>query len=160
MRSICNRRGALIRLLGPVLAPAGARAVPQPEWLVSPEEARALAAAPGAPLWTTRVAGAPVIEVLRPLLDAAAAGPLTSPLPIELQFRAAADAAIDPKSFRIFYGAFQLDVTQRLLKAVAVRPEGLRVEQAAIPAGSHRLVVQIADTLERVGMRELRFSVR
>lgn len=150
-RALC---GAAVLLL-PGL---GARAA-EPDWLVTPDEAARLRAAVDAPLWWPKAAAdAPAIEVLKPQL--AGDAPLASPLAIELSFRAAADAAIDVASFRVFYGAFQLDVTQRLLKSVAVRPEGLRVEQAAIPAGSHRLLLQIADTRQRVATRELRFSVR
>jgi len=129
------------------------------EWLVTPEEVRRLRDAVAAPLWQPKAPGdAPVIEVLKPLLAGEAT--LDSPLAIELGFRAAADAAVDVASFRVFYGAFSLDVTQRLLKSVSVRPDGLRVEQAAIPSGSHRLVLQIADTRQRVATRELRFGVR
>jgi hypothetical protein len=127
------------------------------DWLVTPEEVARLRDDVVAPLFMPKAVGGPVIEVLRPTLGET---PLVSPLPIELTFRAPADAAIDPASFRVFYGTFGLDVTQRLLKAVVVRPDGLRVEQAAIPPGSHRLVLQIADVQQRVSTRELRFTVK
>ena len=125
-------------------------------WLITPEEARQLAAELDAPLFATRAAGAPVIEVLRPTVGEAA---LPSPVPIELAFKPAAGASISPESFRVFYGVFKLDLTQRLLASVKVQPDGLRVEQAAIPSGQHRLVMQISDTQGRTGTRELRFSV-
>lgn len=125
-------------------------------WLITPEEARQLAADLDAPLFATRAAGAPVIEVLRPTVGEAA---LPSPVPIELAFKPAAGASIAPESFRVFYGVFKLDLTQRLLASVKVQPGGLRVEQAAIPSGQHRLVMQISDTEGRTGTRELRFSV-
>lgn len=150
------RRQALQQLIAVGTAVALPRAQAGVDWLVSPAEVAAIAAQPAPPLLAVRTAGAPVIEVLQPVLDGRK---LASPLPIQLEFRAGTDATIDPASLRVFYGALQIDVTQRLLKSVAVRPDGLRVEQAAIPAGSHRLVVQIADTLRRVGTRELRFSV-
>lgn len=158
------QRRQLMRLAAWPLAAAGAWWLPRaaraqaaaPDWLVTPQEARALAADLDTPLLMPRNAGAPAIEVLRPTLSA---DPLPSPLPIELVFRPASGAVIDVASFRVFYGAFKIDVTQRLLKSVAVRPDGLRVDQAAIPAGSHRLVVQVADTQGRTGTKELRFSV-
>lgn len=154
-----HRRAALARMLGLGLTLGCAEVLAEPpaDWLVTPDEAARLALQAHTPLWTTKVAGAPQIEVLRPMLDAA---PLSSPLPIELRFRSSADAAIDVSTFRVFYGAFQLDVTQRLLKSVVVRADGLRVEQAAIPPGSHRLVLQIADDQQRQATRELRFTVR
>lgn len=140
--------------LAPALFCPGLKAQP---WLVTPEEVQRWHADTEAPLLVPRTAGAPVIEVLRPTLDGGSA--LPSPLPIALRFRAAADAAIDPASFRVFYGAFGLDITSRLLAAVAVSAEGLQVERAAIPPGSHRLVLQVADTQGRTGTRELRFRV-
>lgn len=125
-------------------------------WLITPEEARQLAADLDAPLFATRAAGAPVIEVLRPTVSETA---LPSPVPIELAFKPAAGASIAPESFRVFYGVFKLDLTQRLLASVKVQPDGLRVEQAAIPSGQHRLVLQVSDNQGRTGTRELRFSV-
>jgi hypothetical protein len=140
--------------LAPALACTGLRAQP---WLVTPEEVQRWRADTARPLLVPRTAGAPVIEVLRPLIEGDA--PLASPLPIALRFRAAADSTIAPQSFRVFYGAFGLDITSRLLAAVAVSAEGLQVERAAIPPGSHRLVLQVADTQGRTGTRELRFRV-
>ena len=132
-------------------------AIASPLVLVTPEEAAAHAAEASAPWFTPKAGpGAPVIDVVAPDLGG---GRLASPLAIELRFRAAADARIDPASFRVFYGAFKLDITDRLLKAVQVTPLGLRIEQAAIPAGSHRLVVQVADDRARISTKDLRFSV-
>lgn len=78
---------------------------------------------------------------------------------IELAFVPAQNAAIVPASFRAYYGAFKLDITERLVKEVRVSTKGLTVERAAIPSGSHRLVLQVADTQGRVGTRDLRFTV-
>ena len=128
-----------------------------PDWLITPQEvARSAAAKEEQPAYATRMAGAPLIEVLRPTIGEAA---LPSPVPIELAFKPAADAAIDVASFRVFYGAFKIDVTPRLLKTVVVKPEGLKVDQAASPSGTHRLVLQVAVTQGRQATRELRFTV-
>ncbi len=127
-----------------------------PSWLVTPEEVAAWRQDGETPVFATRQAGAPVIEVLRPTLGPA---PVASPLPIELAFRAAAGARIDPASLKVYYGAFRIDITSRLLGHVAVGPEGLKLERAEIPSGSHRLVLQISDDQGRQGTRELRFSV-
>lgn len=158
MTTRTDRRHALHQALAlGLLLAAGPRRVAADEgWLVTPAEVAALSAQPAPPLWLTRMAGAPQIEVIQPHLEG---GTVASPLPIELAFRPAADAAIDVDSFRIFYGALQLDITRRLLKTVTVRPDGLKVERAAIPTGSHRLVLQIADDRRRQATRELRFTV-
>lgn len=105
---------------------------------------------------TAPAAGAPRIQVLEPALSGSA---LKNPLLIELRFAAEPDAEIDPASFRAFYGFLRLDVTERILKAVQVMKAGLRVDNAQIPAGSHRLFLRIVDSKGRVSETELRFSI-
>ncbi|HWP11407.1 MAG TPA: hypothetical protein VNN06_06275, partial [Ramlibacter sp.] len=83
-----------------------------------------------------------------------------SPMAIELVFRAGTDSSIDPASFRVYYGAFKIDITQRLLKNVNVGANGIYVDRAEIPAGSHRLLLQISDTRQRTVTRDLRFVVQ
>ncbi|MEK8045630.1 hypothetical protein [Ideonella margarita] len=154
-----GRRGGVVAMAGlALLALTGTGPARAQDWLVTPDEVARSAAVPMPVTLVARAAGAPAIEVLRPLLEGNGTQ-VVSPVPIELRFKPAADAAIDVASFRVLYGAFRIDVTQRLLKSVVVRPDGLKVEQAAIPSGSHRLVVQVTDTLGRQGSRELNFSV-
>lgn len=153
-----DRRTALRYTLAaqmPVMA-SRAMAGSDVDWLVTPEEVASAKAAPATAVLSPKTVGAPQIEVIKP---GAGEMPLRSPMPIELVFRSASDSAIDTATFRIFYGALQLDVTQRLLKSVAVRADRLSVERALIPPGSHRLVLQIADTRQRTGQREMRFTV-
>lgn len=97
----------------------------------------------------------PQIEVVRPQ----EAGTLTSPLTIILRFRAATGAQIVPTSFRAHYGLLGLDITNRLLPYARLDASGLNAENAALPSGSHRVQVQIADTRGRVGDRTFRFMV-
>ena len=98
----------------------------------------------------------PSIEVRRPQL---LAQPLTAPLAIELSFLPA-DAPILPDSFRAYYGNLKLNITDRILKKVKVFPEGIRIEDAEIPSGSHRILLVIEDQKGRRGERELRFTVK
>lgn len=101
---------------------------------------------------------APRIEVLRPDLQHADS-PLSSPLPVEVRFYASGDARIVSDSFRAYYGFFKLDVTERLLAHATVTDTGIRVEDAELPSGSHRLLLRIEDDAARVGEREIRFVV-
>lgn len=149
-------RAATASLLLPLAALVPRRTRADPLWLVTAEEANALRAGLGDPLLGTRQAGAPKIEVLRPQLGDAT---LPSPIRIELAFVPAQGAEIVPASFRAFYGAFKLDITERLLREVGVTAQGLTVERAAIPPGLHRLALRVADSHGRVGTREVRFSV-
>jgi hypothetical protein len=100
--------------------------------------------------------GAPKIQVLQPEISGA---PLQNPIRIELQFSSASDADIDPASFRAYYGFLRIDITERIVNSVRVAKSGLKVENAEIPPGSHRLFLRIADMKERVTETEVRFAV-
>jgi hypothetical protein len=74
-------------------------------------------------------------------------------------FKAQSDAAIDPGTFKIMYGALKFDITSRITKFVKVTPAGFSLDNAQIPAGKHRLTLQIQDEKQRVAERELRVEV-
>ena len=133
--------------------PAAAHAAP---WLVTPEEARASAAAP--PTFEPKPAptpDAPRIELLAPNLS----GPVPSVTRIRMRFEPVAPAVIRPDTFRVRYGALRLDITQRIVAAATVAREGIDVAEAKLPSGSHRLFVEISDSLGRVAERVLQFTV-
>lgn len=117
--------------------------------------AEATAAAGRMPSVRTR-AILPAIKVLAPQLGG---GVLKSPLRIELLFEPAGDAKIDVKSFRILYGVFRIDLTEKIRANAKVTEKGVLAEQAKIPRGDHRLILQIADEHGRQGETELRFKV-
>lgn len=100
---------------------------------------------------------APVIRVIAPALGHEA---LAVPMRIQLAFDSAADAEIDPGSFRVQYGALRIDITDRIASRVVVGKSGLTVDDVVIPRGNHRLLLRIADTKARVGEAEVRFSVQ
>ena len=152
-----GRRACLLGLALLPLAHAG-RALAQPLLLVTEDEVARDAAAP--PALRPRAAPAPDAPRIRVLAPALAGAPLGNPIRIDLAFTPAADAEIDPASFRIQYGALRIDLTDRLLARVPVQKSGLQVDQVVIPAGNHRLLLRIADTRARVGEAELRFSVQ
>jgi hypothetical protein len=155
-RQTLRAAGESLLLLLPLAALAPRQVRADALWLVTDAEARTLRANLDEPLLAMRQAGAPKIDVVRPQL---ADAPLRTPMRIELAFVPAPDAAIVPASFRANYGAFKLDITDRLLKEARVSAQGLTVERAAIPPGAHRLVLQVADSLGRVGRLDLRFAV-
>jgi hypothetical protein len=98
----------------------------------------------------------PRIEIVSPDLAAAS---LQSPLLILMKFQAASGAEILPETFRAQYGAFRIDITDRLVKATKVTREGIQVDRAELPSGSHRLLLKVQDSAERTGEREVRFTV-
>lgn len=133
--------------------------LPNGGWLVSPAEAQQFRGEDGyneLPALRPR-AILPSIEILRP--EAAADVKVKAPFPIIVQFKGLTDAAIDPASFKVMYGALRMDITQRITKYVQVTPAGFSLENAQIPVGKHRLTLQIKDEKQRLAERELRFEV-
>jgi len=130
--------------------------------LLSGDEYRsevAARAAPGATL-LSRAADldAPTITVLKPGSTSA----IKPPVDIDLQFKAAPGARVNPATLKILYGFLKLDVTQRILGApgVQVSADGLRCSGARLPSGNHKLVIEIADTLGRTAVQPLQLTVQ
>jgi len=128
----------------------------RPIVLVTEEEARTSQAAPPAPVpRAAPVKDAPVIEIVKPALQAA----IRSPTAIEVRFRATHPAAIKPETFKALYGAFQIDVTRRLTAAAEITAQGIEVREAMLPPGKHRLILSIEDSAGRVGSRLLDLEI-
>jgi hypothetical protein len=100
--------------------------------------------------------GAPTIEVEQP----DPTKPIKPPVTIRVLFKAQAGSTIDPKSFRAKYGWLGLDVTDRITSHAKIDASGLIAENADVPAGSYKITLQIADNLQRIGIRVLDFTVR
>jgi len=98
---------------------------------------------------------APRIDLIAPDV----AGAVRSPLMIVVRFAATAPAKIDPESFRAYYGALRINITDRIKKNAQVLESGISVEGATLPSGSHRLVLVIADSTGRVAEKDIRFTV-
>jgi len=132
-------------------APAG--------WLVSPAEALAYQGPQGfneAPMLRAKSL-MPAIDIIQPHPNADTK--VQAPFAIEVQFKSLADAEIVPSTFRVLYGALKIDITGRVTKYVKVSEQGFNLENAHIPVGKHRLILQIQDDKQRMAERELRFEV-
>jgi hypothetical protein len=123
--------------------------------LVTADEAKRDAAAPDYATKSLPMPGAPSIELLSPDVKR----PLTGAVNIVVRWSASDGAAIDLSTFRVLYGRLRLDVTERLAAHAKVTPSGVEAPDAKLPEGSHRLVIQVADTLKRVGRQEVNFEV-
>ncbi len=127
-----------------------------PLMLVSSQEMEASNSA--SPPFTPKFAperDAPKIEVAAPNL----AAPLTSPTPIQLNFAALSPATVKPETFKVFYGTFQIDITQRLLSAAKVTAQGMSVQEASLPSGKHKLHLSVEDSAGRKGYRLVEFQI-
>ena len=127
-----------------------------PGLLVSEQEASASRAAPQLNARTARVPDAPQIDIIAPDIKAS----ITSPTVVQLRFKPVSPAVIKPESFKALYGAFRIDITSRLLKVARLDGEGLTVEGAQLPSGSHRIALEIEDSAGRVGSQLLSVTVQ
>ena len=131
----------------------------QSDWLISPDEAVSYQGEAGfnqpAPLRPRAVV--PQIDILKP--DPAGDLKVKAPFAISVLFKAQSDAAIDPSTFKVMYGAMKFDITSRITKFVKVTPTGFSFDKAQIPVGKHRLILQVQDEKQRVAERELRVEV-
>jgi len=57
------------------------------------------------------------------------------------------------------YGAFKIDITQRLLGVAKVTKEGIQVTDASLPSGKHQLLLSLTDTLGRESQQVISFIV-
>lgn len=159
------RAAALALGLGLALAAA-------PTWaadafdLITPAEAKAeakaVADAPEAVLPRanppSRSMNQPAIRVVSPAPAPATAG-VAAPLRIEVAFKAAPGTRIVPSTFRVLYGLLKIDLTERLKKHATVSENGVVVDQARVPDGQHRLILQVADDQGNTAEQELRIRV-
>ncbi len=140
-----------------VVAPYAAYA--QSDWLVSPAEAVSYQGEAGfnepAPLRARALI--PQIDILKP--DPVSDLKVKAPFAISVLFKGQSDAAIDPATFKVMYGAMKFDITSRITKFVKVTPTGFSFDKAQIPVGKHRLILQVQDEKQRVAERELRVEV-
>jgi hypothetical protein len=82
-----------------------------------------------------------------------------SPTVIDLRFQATTPGDIKPESFKALYGTFQIDITKRLLSVAKVTGSGVRVEEASLPKGRHKLLLVVEDSLGRTGNQTIEFEV-
>ena len=128
-------------------------------WLVTESEARAFKGEAGfdeMPALRAR-AVVPLIDILKP--EVAGDLKVKSPFAITVQFRSQPETPIDPATFRLMYGALKIDITSRVVRFITVTKDGFTLDQAQLPAGKHRLTLQVQDSRQRVAERELRVEV-
>ena len=125
--------------------------------LVTQEEAASSQAAGGllSPRNTPPVV-APRIELVAPDISK----PVVVPTTIEIRFTGSAPAELKPETFRLLYGAFRIDVTQRLLGVTKVTKEGIKVREAVLPSGRHQFALSVMDTLGREVVQVISFTVQ
>ena len=129
-------------------------------WLITPLEAHREAERMADGLVfrgrSTPVPDAPKIVRVKPG-DVAA---VTSPFDIVFTFSPQDGAVIDPKSFRVLYGFFRMDITDRVAQQANISVGGVTISRANIPAGKHHLVLNVTDSKQRTGEAEFEIEVK
>lgn len=97
----------------------------------------------------------PEIEIVRP----GEGNEFQAPVDIHITFVPTPGAEIDLDTLEIKYGAFGINVTDRVTENAEVTPEGIRSEGAMLPAGKHKLTVYVGDNMGRVGKRRFSFRI-
>jgi hypothetical protein len=126
--------------------------VSQSEYLASEAQEKS------APSFTARSQAGPsdpIIDIRSPSLT----GPVKAPVGIDLRFLTSGATKINWDSLKILYGAFKLDITDRVKKEAKVLADGIQIASANLPSGSHKLVIQVANTEGKQAEREVRFTV-
>lgn len=126
-------------------------------WLVTPDEY--LNSSKGkAPMeeMFTKSFGAPVITLVSPKMGKEG---VSSPMKIELLFKPSSDAQVLPESFKVLYGMFKLDVTDRILEHAEITSDGVVASKAKLPLGKHSIALEISDSLGRTGRTQLKLTV-
>jgi hypothetical protein len=81
-----------------------------------------------------------------------------SPLNVKIRFRAHGGAAIDRESIVVTYKKLPpVDMTQRLIPYI--RQDGIELDAAEIPPGTHRLRIDVKDADGRLGTGTLVINV-
>jgi hypothetical protein len=99
--------------------------------------------------------GSPQIELLAPDISKS----ISAPTNIELRFVGNPPSEPKPETFRILYGAFRIDITQRLLGVAKVTKDGIKVRDAVLPKGRHQLSLTISDSMGRQSQQLVAFTV-
>ena len=102
-----------------------------------------------------RAQDGPVIDILTP----SAKNTVKAPVDIDVRFEPGPGAKIVLDTLRIRYGMIGLDVTDRIRKAATVTEQGIRAPGAQLPAGSHSMSVEIADSAGRKTKQSFKFKV-
>ena len=96
---------------------------------------------------------APEIIIDRP--DVAA--DVAPPVDVAIRFQASEDAAIDLETLKIRYGWF--DITDRVLKAMDVSPDGIEGQIQSMKKGKYSLKISVRDTMRRKSDAKIVFQI-
>ena len=99
---------------------------------------------------------APQITIVDPdAIDKA----IKNPFKMEVFFKSQDGNPVNFKSFQALYGSLKLDITSRLMKEAVKTSTGIKLANVNVPSGTHRIVLRIKDSQNRLAEKELFFKV-
>ena len=94
-----------------------------------------------------------------PIYPAVKSGAIQSPFDFRVRFKAHGNATIDLDSVIVIYKRDPpIDLTARLRPFV--KSDGIDMPNAEVPAGSHRIVIFVEDSVGRKGLADFLFNVQ
>lgn len=153
-------RRAIVGQLGfaAALASVSEAAWAQQQWLISPQERAASAAASSnAPrVATANEVTDPVVEIILPRDSAK----IVAPVDFDVRFRTNPPAVIDPSSIRVLYGFLRVDITRRIKEFGGdISAQGIKLAKAPLQPDSYTVTVEVANSQNRKATRTVRFNV-
>jgi hypothetical protein len=97
---------------------------------------------------------APKIEVKQPV-----GTQLKTPVTIRILFHPQSNATIDLSTFKVTYGFWAIDITDRIKEHAQLSPSGLSADDVLLPSGHHKVTLHIADSDGHVATSTLDFTV-
>jgi hypothetical protein len=99
---------------------------------------------------------APQITIVDPdAIDKA----IKNPFKMEVFFKSQDGNPVNFKSFQALYGSLKLDITSRLMKEAVKTSTGIKLSNVNVPSGTHRILLRIKDSQNRLAEKELFFKV-
>lgn len=99
---------------------------------------------------------APVIELVTP---DNLSNPIKNPFVMEITFVPTNGSIVDFSTFKAFYGAFKIDITDRLMKQATRTEKGLKLDNVSVPSGSHSITLTVKDKDQHTVEKQIKFRV-
>ena len=84
---------------------------------------------------------------------------IKNPFKMEVLFKSQDGNPVNFKSFQALYGSLKLDITSRLMKEAVKTSTGIKLSNVNVPSGTHRILLRIKDSQNRLAEKELFFKV-
>jgi hypothetical protein len=78
---------------------------------------------------------------------------------MEITFVPKNGSIVDFSTFKAFYGAFKIDITDRLMKQATRTEKGLKLDNVSVPSGYHSITLMVKDKDQHTVEKQIKFRV-